>query len=244
MVMNRDELKKKVTAMMTSTMSEDVDVLIKSNVTTEESLANKLFDATFRKDDASVAVLLLRSHNVAVLRSIYATWPGLVFDIALTEPVVMPTAALSSTAGNASVPLRPGHQYTSGSPLVTRSASLNMSNGMLRGGALSLASPGGPTPSSASNHPMLHGMMRSTGSPLRGGTSVAGSHHPGIAGMMSPAAGVGHRPGVAVNLRSSFDHESEAGGSFSSHQQQQQQGFRGLSSPSKNVMIGGAMPLP
>lgn len=248
MVMNRDELKKKVTAMMTSTMSEDVDVLIKSNVTTEESLANKLFDATFRKDDASVAVLLLRSHNVAVLRSIYATWPGLVFDIALTEPVVMPTAALSSTAGNGSVPLRPGHQYSSGSPLITRSASLNMSNGMSRGGgALSLTSPGGgPTPSSASNHPMLHGMMRSTGSPLRGGTSVAGSHHPGIAGMMSPAAGgVGHRPGVAVNLRSSFDHESEAGGSFSSHQQ----GLRGLSSPSKNVMMGsggggGSMPLP
>lgn len=188
----KDDLKKRVATMMTSTMSEDVDILIKSHVTTEEGLANRLFDATFRKEDSSIAVLLLRSRNIRVLRSIYATWPGLIFEIAIPEP---PLSVSSQRNGN---------------PPLLNSPSLVRSSSQLNNTALLRSSGNFNIPIAS---PSLVSARAGT-SPNRFQSSV----HPGIAGMGSPPprSGISVHSHVPLNLRSSFDRESDLGGSHTS----------------------------
>lgn len=127
----KDELKKKVTVMMVS-IADEVDLLIKTHVL-EDNLANKFLEATFRREETSIAVLLLRAKSAPLLRSIYATWPGLSFEIAIVES--------GNSSGPLSISRRNAESYGSGvsltSPTMTTMGRSGSNSQMLRNGLFS-----------------------------------------------------------------------------------------------------------
>jgi hypothetical protein len=75
----KEEMKRKLNAANNVSVDE-MDHLVKS-IPTAEQLSNCCFDASFKRDDASVAILLIRAQSRDLLESIYQTWPFLSFEV-------------------------------------------------------------------------------------------------------------------------------------------------------------------
>jgi hypothetical protein len=73
-----------------------------------DQLCNKLWDAPLKKDDITLAALSIRAQCIVLLQSIFSTWPGLGFRIAVdpTQAIASPSTVQQPGSSNISLAIR------------------------------------------------------------------------------------------------------------------------------------------
>ena len=84
----KDDLKKRLLYISTILLQDEVERFVKeSAASNQDEFANTLFEAMFKQNDSSIAVLLIRTQSIALLNSIFRSWPKLTFSVPYYQPV-------------------------------------------------------------------------------------------------------------------------------------------------------------